>query len=112
MIYLVVQVGVVFATRSRPAPSPVGIGWTAATFVAMLVLAAAKTRTGTTLGNPVLLTEGRVTLIDAFLAGSVLLGLVLNAVLGWWWANPLAGTVLVYYGVREAREALRTRPRL
>ena len=111
VIYLVVQVGVVFATGSRPAPSPVGIGWTAATSVVMLVLAAAKTRTGTTLGNPVLLTEGRVTLIDAFLAGSVLLGLVLNAVLGWWWADPLAGTVLVYYGVREAREALRTRPR-
>jgi len=54
----------------------------------MLVLAVAKTRTGTTLGKPVLLTEGRVTLVDAFLAGSVLLGLVLNAVLGWWWADP------------------------
>ena len=112
MIYLVVQVGVVLATGSRPAPSPVGIGWTAGTFLAMLALAAAKTRTGTTLGNPVLLTEGRVTLIDAFLAGSVLLGLVLNAVPGWWGANPRAGTALVYYGVREAREALRTRPRL
>ena len=111
VIYLVMQVGVVLATGSRPAPSPVGIGWTAGTFLAMLALAAAKTHTGTTLGNPVLLTEGRVTLIDAFLAGSVLLGLVLNAVLGWWWADPLAATVLVYYGVREAREALRTRHR-
>ena len=36
----------------------------------------------------------------------VLVGLVLNAALGWWWADPLAGYVLLYYAVREARDAL------
>jgi len=46
-----------------------------------------------------------VTLIDAYLAGAVLVGLVLNAAVGWWWADPLAGAVIVFYGVREGRAA-------
>ncbi len=56
--------------------------------------------------NPVLQTEAQVTLIDAYLAAAVLLGLVLNATARWWWANPLAGLVIVYYGLREGRQAL------
>jgi divalent metal cation (Fe/Co/Zn/Cd) transporter len=48
-----------------------------------------------------------VTLVDAVLATAVLTGLVLNAGVGWWWADPLAGYVIVFYGVREARAALR-----
>ena len=47
-----------------------------------------------------------MTLIDGVLATAVLVGLVLNAVLGWWWADPVAGYVLVFYGAREARTAL------
>lgn len=105
VVYLGVQTLVVFCTGGRPSPSPLGIGWTALTFVVMLALAAAKGRTGAELGNPVLTAEGRVTLIDAWLSGSVLLGLVLNAVLGWWWADPVAGLVIVYYGIREAHAA-------
>ena len=49
-------------------------------------------------------TEGRVTLIDAILATAVLAGLVLNAAPGWWWADPLAGYVLVFYAAREVRK--------
>jgi divalent metal cation (Fe/Co/Zn/Cd) transporter len=48
-------------------------------------------------------TEGRVTFIDGILAAAVLLGLILNALAGWWWADPSAGYVLVYYAVREVR---------
>jgi divalent metal cation (Fe/Co/Zn/Cd) transporter len=70
----------------------------------MSALAAGKARTGAALGNPVLKTEGRVTLIDALLAAAVLVGLVLNSAVGWWWADPAAGYVLVYYAVREVRE--------
>jgi divalent metal cation (Fe/Co/Zn/Cd) transporter len=70
----------------------------------MFALAAGKARTGTALNNPVLKTEGRVTLIDGLLAAAVLLGLVLNATVGWWWADPAAGYVLVYYATREVRE--------
>ena len=105
-IYIAVQGTYLLATGQQPAPSPLGIAWTAVTCIAMLALAFGKARTGAALGNPVLQTEGRVTLIDAYLAGAVLLGLALNAALGWWWADPLAGYVIVFYGLREGWEAL------
>ena len=104
-IYLTVQSAIVLATGFRPHHSPLGIAWTAVTAAVMFALAAGKARTGRALGNPVLQTEGRVTLIDGLLATAVLAGLVLNATAGWWWADPLAGLVIVYYGLREARHA-------
>jgi divalent metal cation (Fe/Co/Zn/Cd) transporter len=52
-------------------------------------------------------TNAWVTIIDGLLAVAVLVGLVLNAALGWWWADPLAALVIVYYGVRERRAAFR-----
>ncbi len=106
-VYLLAQSTVVLATGYHPNHSPAGIVWTAITAVAMFALAAGKTRTGAALGNPVLQTEGRVTVIDGILAVAVLLGLVLNAILGWWWADPAAGYVLVYYAIREVIEIYR-----
>lgn len=100
--YLAVQSTVVLVSGHRAGHSPAGIAWTAATAAVMFGLAWGKARTGEQLDNPVLRTEGRVTLIDGILATAVLLGLVLNAMLGWWWADPLAGYVLVYYAGREA----------
>lgn len=71
------------------------VGWTAVTAPVMFALAAGKARTGTALDNPVLKTEGRVTLIGGLLAAAVVLGLVLNSLAGLWWADPAAGYVLV-----------------
>ena len=102
-LYLVVQSCVVLIAGSRPHHSPLGIVWTAVTAAVMFALAAGKSRTGRALGNPVLQAEGRVTLIDGLLAAAVLIGLVLNSAIGWWWADPLAGLVIVYYAAREAR---------
>ena len=107
VIYIVAQLLYTLLTGTHAAISMGGIAWTAATFIAMLLLATGKRVTGRQLKNEVLLTEGRVTLADAYLAGAVLLGLVLNAVFGWWWADPLASLVIVYYGIREAIHALR-----
>lgn len=107
VIYILTQLCYTFLTRTHPAASAAGIVWTAATFIAMLLLAFGKRVTGRALQNEVLLAEGRVTLIDAYLAGAVLLGLTLNALLAWWWADPLASLVIVYYGIREALHALR-----
>lgn len=104
--YLLAQVSYTFVSGGRPQQSFLGIGWTAVTFLVMLILATGKARTGKALGNTVLQTEGRVTLIDAYLAAAVLVGLSLNAAFGWWWADPAAGLVIVYYAAREAREAL------
>jgi divalent metal cation (Fe/Co/Zn/Cd) transporter len=107
VLYILTQAIILLLTGTRPAPSPGGIAWIAATFIAMLVLAAGKRITGRQLQNSVLLTEGRVTLVDAYLAGAVVIGLSLNALFGWWWADPLASLVIVYYGVREAIHAFR-----
>ena len=107
-VYLLVQSTVVLASGYHPRHSVPGIVWTAVTAVAMFALAAGKARTGRALGNPVLRTEGRVTMIDGILAAAVLVGLVLNAALGWWWADPAAGYVLVFYAAREVREIFST----
>jgi divalent metal cation (Fe/Co/Zn/Cd) transporter len=45
-----------------------------------------------------------VTTVDGILAVAVLAGLLLNTAAGWWWADPAAGYVLVYYAVRESRD--------
>ena len=74
------------------------------TVAAMSALAAGKTRTRRALGNPALRTAGRVTVIDGIVAVAVLLGLALNAALGWWWADTAAGFVLVFYAAREVRQ--------
>jgi divalent metal cation (Fe/Co/Zn/Cd) transporter len=106
VIYIVAQLLYTFLTGTHPATSVGGIIWIAATFLAMLGLAFGKRVTGRQLHNEVLLTEGRVTQVDAYLAGAVLLGLILNALFGWWWADPLAAVVIIYYGIREAIHAL------
>ncbi|MBR7828229.1 cation transporter [Actinospica sp. MGRD01-02] len=103
-LYLLVQSTWVLAAGFHPRHSPLGIAWTAITAAAMFALAYGKAHTGAALDNPVLKTEGRVTLVDGILASAVLLGLILNAAAGWWWADPLAGYVLVYYALRETRE--------
>ncbi|MGH3221217.1 MAG: cation transporter [Streptosporangiaceae bacterium] len=97
----------VLVTGYCPGHSLLGIGWTAVTAVAMFALAADKARTGKSLGNPVLITEGQVTLVDGVPAVAVLAGLVLNAGLGLWWADPLGALVIVFYALREAREIFR-----
>ncbi|HUA42259.1 MAG TPA: cation transporter [Streptosporangiaceae bacterium] len=103
-LYLLIQSSLVLAIGYHPRHSPLGIAWTAVTAIVMFALAAGKARTGRELDNPVLRTEGRVTAIDGILAVAVLLGLILNAAAGWWWADPAAGYVLVYYAAREVRE--------
>lgn len=105
-VYLVALTITMLARHVHPQHSPAGITWTALTAVTMFALAAAKARTGRALNNPVLLTEGRVTFVDGLLASAVLVGLVANAIVGWWWADPAAGLVIIYYAIREAREAL------
>jgi divalent metal cation (Fe/Co/Zn/Cd) transporter len=104
--YLAAQSTWVIAAGFRARHSPAGIVWTALTAAVMFALAYGKSRTGTALGNPVLVTEGRVTLIDGALAAAVLAGLIFSTALGWWWADPAAGYVLVFYAAREARAIL------
>jgi divalent metal cation (Fe/Co/Zn/Cd) transporter len=105
--YIAAQSTYVLMSSTRPHHSLAGIVWLALTLATMLALAAGKARTGRQLGNRVLETEARVTLIDAYLAAAVLAGLVLNAAANLWWADPLASFVIVFYGLVEGVAALR-----
>jgi divalent metal cation (Fe/Co/Zn/Cd) transporter len=105
-LYIALQAAVTLVLGIRPDSSRLGITWLAATTVVMLGLAAAKGRTGAELANPVLQAEARVTAVDGVLAAGILVGLILNAVAGWWWADIGAGAILVVYGIREGRAHL------
>lgn len=105
-IYLAVQSTIVLAIGFRSHHSPLGIGWTGVTALVMFILASGKARVGAALNNPVLTAEGQVTMIDGILASAVVLGLALNALFNWWWADPVAGYVILYYAIREARSSL------
>ena len=95
--YVVLQSSYTLWIRSHPDTSTIGMVWLTLTFLAMLALAYGKSQTGKALDNDVLKTEGRVTVVDAYLAGSTLVGLLLNFALHWWWADPVAALVIVYW---------------
>ena len=105
-VYLAFQSTIVLVAGYHPRHSIVGTAWVAATALVMFCLAYGKARTGAALDDPVLRTEGRVTLVDGLLATAVLTGLVLNATQGWW-ADPLAACVILAYGLREGIAVLR-----
>lgn len=106
-LYLALQSTVVLLAHFEARHSPLGIAWTLLTAIVMFTLAAGKESTGQKLDNPALRTEGRVTFVDGVLATAVLVGLLLNATLGFWWADPVAGYVLFVYALREGVGALR-----
>lgn len=89
----------------RPGESLVGIGYLALTVVVMLLLAVAKRRTADLLESAPLRSEAAVTFLDAALALATMLGLALNAALGWWWADAAAALVVGFAAANEGREA-------
>ena len=111
--FLVLAAYVTFeASRSliggeAPDTSPVGIVLTAVSIPVMLWLAAAKRRTGEALGSRALIADSKQTRACWYLSVVALTGLVANAVLGWWWADPLAALAIAVLLVREGWEAVR-----
>lgn len=105
-LYIAVQSAVTLIVVDRPGRSVGGAVWLGVTAAAMFALAYRKAETGRRLANPVLLTEARITVIDGALAAAVLIGVLLNAALGCWWADPVSALVLVFYGGREAHHAV------
>lgn len=87
--------------------SPVGIVLVATSVVVMPFLSAAQRRAGRELGSASAVADSKQTLLCTYLSAAVLVGLVLNATLGWWWADPVAGLVLAALAVREGRNAWR-----
>ncbi|MEQ4305886.1 cation transporter [Plantactinospora sp. B6F1] len=88
-------------------PSPVGIGIAAVSVVVMPILVWAKRRTGRELGSATVIADSTQTLLCTYLSAILLGGLVLNALVGWSWADPVAGLVIAAVAVREGVEAWR-----
>ena len=90
-----------------PDASPVGIGLAIASLLIMPWLSRAQRRTGQALGSRAVEADGKQTRLCAYLSGVLLVGLVLNATLGWGWADPVAALVIAGVAVREGIEAWR-----
>jgi divalent metal cation (Fe/Co/Zn/Cd) transporter len=90
--------------REGPDASPVGMVIAGLSLVLMPILARAKRRLGAPLGSQAVVSEARQTELCAWLSGVVLVGLAANAVLGWWWADPVAALgVAVIAGLEGVR---------
>ena len=105
--YIVTDSVRVLVTGSHPDTSPIGIVLTALSLIVMPLLARAKLGVAATLGSRALRADAHETIVCAWLSATTLLGLGLNAVLGWWWADPVAALAMLPLIVREGLEAWR-----
>jgi divalent metal cation (Fe/Co/Zn/Cd) transporter len=94
-------------SESAPGVSWLGIGLTAVSAVLMPVFGEAKKRVGNALGSSATVSEGAQNMLCAYLSIAVLAGLLLNALAGWWWADPVAALFIAYVAVREGIESWR-----
>jgi divalent metal cation (Fe/Co/Zn/Cd) transporter len=95
--------------RTAPEQSPLGIGIAAASLLVMPFLARAKRAVALQLGSGALAAEARQTLVCTYLSAILLVGLALNALWGWWWADPVAGVAMVPLITWEGIEGVRGR---
>ncbi len=103
-VYVVLESGRAF-TGAHPGVSWVGIGLAAVTAPTMPLLARAKRRVGHQLRSRATVSEGGQNMLCAYLSVALLIGLGLNALAGWWWADPIAGLVIAAAAVQEGMEA-------
>jgi divalent metal cation (Fe/Co/Zn/Cd) transporter len=92
-------------TGAQAERSTVGIVIAALSLLVMPFLSWAQRRTGRRLGSATVVADSKQTLLCTYLSAVLLVGLLLNATLGWWWADPLVGLVVAGLAVREGREA-------
>jgi len=92
------------AVQSRPDASPVGVGLALVSLVVMPILAARKARVARSLDSRALQADSTQTTLCTYLSAFLLVGLATNALLGWWWADPLAGFVIAILAAKEGRE--------
>ncbi len=93
--------------REPPAASYIGIGIAALSLVVMPLLARAKRRVAANINSRALQADARQTDLCAYLSAILLVGLVLNALFGWWWSDPVAGLLMVPIIAKEGLGALR-----
>jgi predicted Co/Zn/Cd cation transporter (cation efflux family) len=103
--YVAVQAVIDLMERNEPETSLVGIGLAVASLIVMPLLAWLKRRNGRRLRSTSVVADSRQTLLCTYLSAVLLVGLLLNATVSWWWADPLAALVIAALALREAREA-------
>jgi divalent metal cation (Fe/Co/Zn/Cd) transporter len=89
----------------RPGESVAGMALVGTSLVLMPLLARAKRRLGIEMHSATLVADAKETALCAYLSGVLLGGLLLNATLGWWWADPMAALFIAWQAVKEGREA-------
>ena len=94
----------------EPQPSAIGIALATASLVVMPVLSLAQRRAGRELGSASAVADSKQTLLCTYLSAALLAGLVLNAIAGWSWADPVAALVIAAVAVREGLNAWRGDP--
>jgi divalent metal cation (Fe/Co/Zn/Cd) transporter len=107
--YVAYEAGRSLALRERPAASPLGIALALLSILSMPLLARAKRRVAMGMESGALAAEAQQTALCGYLAAILLGGLLLNAALGWWWADPLAALSMVPIITREGWEGIRGR---
>jgi len=103
--YIAYDAAATLIARDRAETSWLGIGLSIASLIVMPVLGAAKRRLGARLGSAATAGEGNQNLLCAYLAAAVLIGLLANTVLGWWWLDPVVALGIAGLAVREGIEA-------
>ncbi|HEX2704488.1 MAG TPA: cation transporter [Candidatus Lustribacter sp.] len=105
--YVVVESVRALLGAERPDSSPVGIGLALASLAVMPLLSWAQRRTGRELGSGAVVADGTQTLLCTYLSAVLLLGLLANALLGWWWLDASAALVIAAVAVREGLQSWR-----
>jgi divalent metal cation (Fe/Co/Zn/Cd) transporter len=106
-VYVAVEAVRALMIGTHPEASWVGIGLAAVTLATMPLLARAKARVGDELHSSATVSEGRQNLLCAYLSAGLLVGLGANALLGWWWADPITALAIAGVALYEGREAWR-----
>lgn len=105
--YVSIDAIISLISQEGPEHSPLGIGITALSLLVMPLLAWWETRTGRELLSQSVLADAKQLLLCVYLSGTVLVGLILNSLLGWWWADSVAALVVAGLAIREGVEAWR-----
>ncbi len=105
-VYIVGMAGYDLWSRSGSDPSILGIALAVASGLIMPYLSRAKKAIGSQIGSKALRADGSCSMVCAYMAWTLIVGLVLTALVGWWWLNALAGLALVYFVVKEGIEAI------
>jgi divalent metal cation (Fe/Co/Zn/Cd) transporter len=103
--YIVVDSAWTLLMRTHAEASLWGVGLAIAAAIVMPVLWQGKLRVARRIGSAALRADAACSVTCAYMSVTLLVGLLLNRFLGWWWADPLAALVLVYFIVQEGREA-------